>query len=965
MIYLIFISLVYINIEMSSSNQRLDLRTSLQGSSSFLQIESVNPDNFSFDANSQLNLADSIVVDDLTINGTFTNSGGGAISGSSGEYSTSITTPKLIFTDNLAEGLIIESSDGADYIVCNSTNGSEQINLKKKVFTDGNQIVLGTNASRGILQYGNIKNSTIDNTNTLSANTTGTSSAWSSAMTLNLANPYTGGLMNNVSFNGSSTVQLDANYIDESNSNSHRFVLQNTESSHTSVNLQTRIEFLNQYQSGMVNSDNKVVSQIASSGQFSTVVYDNTGHASNASELRLLVDYPDDIPSFNNFVFWDTQRDSERFMKLVNLSTTYDSTTAQKQYPTSIHLGNGGDFSDTVVGNTFAKIQANWVSDGVGQLKMLARKTASSSAQECGLIVTSNAGGNAVNQNQNTANMVIGGQGIDGITNIKYFNGCAIGNSGHLGNGLEYKDSGSSVVSGDTTGYDNTLELKIADSSLETSALGLNVKLKSSGGLETDTGNGLQVQLKTGGGLDVDANGLFVSGSTTNEITDADGSAKITVGTSDQIVVQTNSANRMLINDDGRFSINNQFRMAYTTITAPNQTKVALADIQDYLLLLGGGAQSSGGSIVSYGLGFGAVNVNTDHPPAYIKYDETNIAGDSKGRLVFGARSSTTGTDTLDTMWINNGRVGIGTNDPKGALHVTGGPSGTFQPPSAWGHYFLTGTGLSSSWPGMGGTTNAYPVATGIISESAVMATVYHTFSDERIKTDIEDVPDNLALEQVNNLQCKYYNYKDFTRKREHKVIGFIAQQVADIIPNAVSLRTDFIPDEMRIIEAVWEDNKLIIDLDDVLQGGNYTGNCRFYLSDDVEGKEECMKEVKYENGGFVFDKQYLNVFFWGKEVNDFHTIDKNMIFSLHHSAIQELDKKNNLLMVENNGLLERTQVLEDKNTELENKVNVLETELEDKNIELENKVNSLETLLTELTARVSFNETALKGLIN
>ena len=180
---------------MSSSNQRLDLRTSLQGSSSFLQIESVNPDNFSFDANSQLNLADSIVVDDLTINGTFTNSGGGAISGSSGEYSTSITTPKLIFTDNLAEGLIIESSDGADYIVCNSTNGSEQINLKKKVFTDGNQIVLGTNASRGILQYGNIKNSTIDNTNTLSANTTGTSSAWSSAMTLNLANPYTGGLM--------------------------------------------------------------------------------------------------------------------------------------------------------------------------------------------------------------------------------------------------------------------------------------------------------------------------------------------------------------------------------------------------------------------------------------------------------------------------------------------------------------------------------------------------------------------------------------------------------------------------------------------------------------------------------------------------------------------------------------------------------------------------------------------------
>jgi hypothetical protein len=505
---------------MSSSNQRLDLRSSLQGSSSFLQIESVNPDNFSFDANSQLNLSNSLVVDNLTINGTFTNSGGGDVSAPSGVYSTSITTPKLIFTDNLAEGLIIESSDGADYIVCNSTNGSEQINLKKKVFTDGNQIVLGTNGSRGILQYGNIKNSTIDNTNTLSASTTGTASAWTSNMTLNLVNPYTGQLMNSSSFNGSSTAQLDANYIDESSSASHRFVLENLVPAHSSANLQTRIEFLNQYQSGMVRSDNKVVSQVASSGEFSTIVYD-TGHASNYSELRLIVDYPDDIPSFNNFVFWDTQRDGERFMKLVNLNTTYENSDAQRKYPTSIHLGNGGDFKDTVSGNTFAKIKGNWESDGVGQLKLLARKTANSSAQECGLIISSNVGGNAVNQNQNTANMVIGGQQIDGITNIKYFNGCAIGNSNHLGNGLEYKDSGGSVISGDATGYDNTLELKIADSSLETSATGLNVKLKSSGGLETDTGNGLAVQLKTGGGISVDSNGLFVNADS-DKIEDAD-----------------------------------------------------------------------------------------------------------------------------------------------------------------------------------------------------------------------------------------------------------------------------------------------------------------------------------------------------------------------------------------------------------------------------------------------------------
>ena len=37
-------------------------------------------------------------------------------------------------------------------------------------------------------------------------------------------------------------------------------------------------------------------------------------------------------------------------------------------------------------------------------------------------------------------------------------------------------------------------------------------------------------------------------------------------------------------------------------------------------------------------------------------------------------------------------------------------------------------------------------------------------------------------------------------------------------------------------------------------------------------------------------------LFLIGKEVNDFHSLDKNMIFALHHSAIQELSKK-----IENN----------------------------------------------------------------
>ena len=38
--------------------------------------------------------------------------------------------------------------------------------------------------------------------------------------------------------------------------------------------------------------------------------------------------------------------------------------------------------------------------------------------------------------------------------------------------------------------------------------------------------------------------------------------------------------------------------------------------------------------------------------------------------------------------------------------------------------------------------------------------------SDERIKTEIEDVPDTLALSQINNIQPKYY-YKDPLKKTQ------------------------------------------------------------------------------------------------------------------------------------------------------------------------------------------------------
>ena len=61
--------------------------------------------------------------------------------------------------------------------------------------------------------------------------------------------------------------------------------------------------------------------------------------------------------------------------------------------------------------------------------------------------------------------------------------------------------------------------------------------------------------------------------------------------------------------------------------------------------------------------------------------------------------------------------------------------------------------------------------------------------SDIRIKKDIEDIDDTTALDKILRIQPKTYKYKDTLLKRDNRVIGFIAQQIKEVIPEAVELK--------------------------------------------------------------------------------------------------------------------------------------------------------------------------------
>ena len=110
---------------------------------------------------------------------------------------------------------------------------------------------------------------------------------------------------------------------------------------------------------------------------------------------------------------------------------------------------------------------------------------------------------------------------------------------------------------------------------------------------------------------------------------------------------------------------------------------------------------------------------------------------------------------------------------------------------------------------------------------------------------------------------------------------------------------------------------KLISDISDC-SGVKY----RFYVSNDPSGNDEIKKEVVGNpDNTFTFDSSYNNVFCYGKEVDDFHTLDKQKLFALNFSATQEIDRKQQADKV-------KISELEAKNSALETKVATLESEL-------------------------------------
>ena len=206
----------------------------------------------------------------------------------------------------------------------------------------------------------------------------------------------------------------------------------------------------------------------------------------------------------------------------------------------------------------------------------------------------------------------------------------------------------------------------------------------------------------------------------------------------------------------------------------------------------------------------------------------------------------------LYVRWIGNTMV---------SPNIPGGPVETVTGFTEREHYFSS-SGLN-------------PVISLYTTHSIYSANVVAA-SDRRIKKDIEPVPDDAALEILRKLDPKYYHYIDTVQRGQQRTIGFIAQDVKEVLPEAVTILKDFIPNEMRLVDVIWSDDGSVMRLMDPVSPGVY----RFFASKESDGSDETMYEFETLDGmTFETPGKFAYVFMYGKQVNDFHAIDKQKNF--------------------------------------------------------------------------------------
>lgn len=337
------------------------------------------------------------------------------------------------------------------------------------------------------------------------------------------------------------------------------------------------------------------------------------------------------------------------------------------------------------------------------------------------------------------------------------------------------------------------------------------------------------------------------------------------------------------------------------------------------------------------GIGLGSSSPSID---LAVGDNNTGLTGTS-GALRFHVNN----TATPEMSILENGRVGIGTNNPQVTLHVKGSSSNMATALPEPFDVYLSGIPLTITQFGkaLRGNVSNLPLATinltgaenapdvcayfeeSVVVDNSIYVGEVASWSDRRIKTNLQKSNGAKDLALLNKIEITEYDHIDKINKDSRRQKRVIAQQVKEVLPHATQMSKMVIPN-------VYEWAKHIEYKDGILTVQTAKAH-EFAVGDEIDLKTTkqdlnnviVLKVIDGHTFTVKAEEKPGNVFVYGKYVNDFLSVDYDDIAMLNVSATQEmyrmiinLQKANKNLIDENNQLKSSTSSIESRLAMLE-----------------------------------------------
>ena len=299
-----------------------------------------------------------------------------------------------------------------------------------------------------------------------------------------------------------------------------------------------------------------------------------------------------------------------------------------------------------------------------------------------------------------------------------------------------------------------------------------------------------------------------------------------------------------------------------------------------------------GNSIYYPSSGSSSVGIGTTSPSYTLDVDgDINMSTGSSFRIngvaqTFGGGGSSPWTTSGSNIYRSSGQVNIGGSTfTRAKLEINGSYNSflTYR-------YYAYG-----SYSGMASGTNSYS----IYASQRVACAEFNAFSDSRIKKNITDINDSSALDKIRLLEPKIYNYIDDLERGTSNVYGFIAQEVANVLPYAVTISEGDIPNILTNSNvSVTSDSKVLeLRLDTTVEGLTLSNTSIINIITDKDKDLKCNVLSFSESNVITIENtdefsNVTNAFIKGEQISDFHHLNKDAIWAVSTAALQEVDRQ-------------------------------------------------------------------------